>query len=193
MILYEYRFVTLSSYHCLLNQAPFRYGRPQFSSLQTSLPARCDVEGSWEEPFTLTTRLRKSVESHRETTMVNRDPEARPLLPNKVQVTPLPRAQVAVILLARLAEPIAYTQFLPYINSVSYKYLFPIALTYCRRTDGGRVGYRRTGASGLLLRDDCKLTHSLIDSWASSSSPMIEWFISTSSAVHNCILGQPFG
>ncbi|KAG9050204.1 hypothetical protein FS837_007102 [Tulasnella sp. UAMH 9824] len=50
--------------------------------------------------------------------MANCDPEAQPLLPNKLQVTPLPRAQVAVILLARLAEPIAYTQFLPYINSM---------------------------------------------------------------------------
>lgn len=88
--------------------------------------------------------------------MANCDPEAQPLLPNKLQVTPLPRAQLAVILLARLAEPIAYTQFLPYINSVSYGSLFITALTYCRPSDGGMVGYRRTGAGGLLLRDDCK-------------------------------------
>ncbi|KAG8981010.1 hypothetical protein FRC05_003910 [Tulasnella sp. 425] len=50
--------------------------------------------------------------------MANYGAEAQPLLPNKLQVTPLPKAQLAVVLFARLAEPIAYTQIFPYINAM---------------------------------------------------------------------------
>ncbi|KAG8954451.1 hypothetical protein FRC04_011778 [Tulasnella sp. 424] len=41
--------------------------------------------------------------------------EEQPLIPNKRQPTPLPKGQLGIILFARLAEPIAYTQIFPYI------------------------------------------------------------------------------
>ncbi|KAG8981009.1 hypothetical protein FRC05_003909 [Tulasnella sp. 425] len=50
--------------------------------------------------------------------MVNYDSEAQPLLPNRLQATPLPKVQLAVVLFVRLAEPIAYTQIFPYINAM---------------------------------------------------------------------------
>ncbi|KAG8981016.1 hypothetical protein FRC05_003916 [Tulasnella sp. 425] len=50
-------------------------------------------------------------------TQINEDAESQPLLPKK-QVTPLPKAQLAIVLFARLAEPIAYTQIFPYINAM---------------------------------------------------------------------------
>lgn len=58
------------------------------------------------------------MELEREVTLVNDDAEAQPLLPKK-PVTPLPKFQLAIVLFARLAEPIAYTQIFPYINAVS--------------------------------------------------------------------------
>ncbi|KAG8910687.1 hypothetical protein FRC00_007721, partial [Tulasnella sp. 408] len=57
------------------------------------------------------------MELEREVTLVNEDAEAQPLLPKK-PVTPLPKFQLAVVLFARLAEPIAYTQIFPYINAM---------------------------------------------------------------------------
>ncbi|KAG9015942.1 hypothetical protein FRB90_004118 [Tulasnella sp. 427] len=57
------------------------------------------------------------MELERERTLVNEDAEAQPLLPKK-PVTPLPKGQLAVVLFARLAEPIAYTQIFPYINAM---------------------------------------------------------------------------
>ncbi|KAG8945425.1 hypothetical protein FRC04_000800 [Tulasnella sp. 424] len=48
------------------------------------------------------------------------DIEQQPLLAKgKMQRTPLPVAQLAVICLVRLAEPIAYTQIFPYINAMT--------------------------------------------------------------------------
>ncbi|KAG8961328.1 hypothetical protein FRC00_012572 [Tulasnella sp. 408] len=41
--------------------------------------------------------------------------EDQPLIPSKQIPTPLPKRQLAIILFARLAEPIAYTQIFPYI------------------------------------------------------------------------------
>ncbi|KAG8954450.1 hypothetical protein FRC04_011777 [Tulasnella sp. 424] len=41
--------------------------------------------------------------------------EEQPLIPNKRQPTPLPKGQLGIILFARFAEPIAYTQIFPYI------------------------------------------------------------------------------
>ncbi|KAG8886153.1 hypothetical protein FRB97_007191, partial [Tulasnella sp. 331] len=46
------------------------------------------------------------------------DAERQPLLPKKFGCTPLPKEQLAIICLARLAEPIAYTQIFPYINQM---------------------------------------------------------------------------
>ncbi|KAG8985134.1 hypothetical protein FRB93_006086 [Tulasnella sp. JGI-2019a] len=46
------------------------------------------------------------------------DAEQQPLLPKKLKRTPLPKKQLAIICLARLAEPIAYTQIFPYINQM---------------------------------------------------------------------------
>ncbi|KAG8991134.1 hypothetical protein FRB93_002914 [Tulasnella sp. JGI-2019a] len=46
------------------------------------------------------------------------DAEQQPLLPNKIKRTPLPKKQLAIICLSRLAEPIAYTQIFPYINKM---------------------------------------------------------------------------
>lgn len=57
------------------------------------------------------------MEFERVAAQINEDAEAQPLLPKK-QVTPLPKAQLAIVLFARLAEPIAYTQIFPYINAV---------------------------------------------------------------------------
>ncbi|KAG9050198.1 hypothetical protein FS837_007096 [Tulasnella sp. UAMH 9824] len=57
------------------------------------------------------------MELEREATLVNEDAEAQPLLPKK-PVTPLPKFQLAIVLFARLAEPIAYTQIFPYINAM---------------------------------------------------------------------------
>ncbi|KIO26760.1 hypothetical protein M407DRAFT_234206 [Tulasnella calospora MUT 4182] len=57
------------------------------------------------------------MEFEREVTLVNEDAEAQPLLPKK-PVTPLPKFQLAIVLFARLAEPIAYTQIFPYINAM---------------------------------------------------------------------------
>ncbi|KIO26752.1 hypothetical protein M407DRAFT_234198 [Tulasnella calospora MUT 4182] len=50
--------------------------------------------------------------------MATCDAEAQPLLSTKPQVTPLPRAQLAIILFLRVVEPIAYTQLFPYINAM---------------------------------------------------------------------------
>lgn len=50
--------------------------------------------------------------------MATCDAEAQPLLQNTPHVTPLPKAQLAVILCLRLAEPIAYTQLFPHINAM---------------------------------------------------------------------------
>ncbi|KAG8991118.1 hypothetical protein FRB93_002898 [Tulasnella sp. JGI-2019a] len=47
------------------------------------------------------------------------DAEQQPLLPNRLKRTPLPKKQLAIVCLARLAEPIAYTQIFPYINQAS--------------------------------------------------------------------------
>ncbi|KIO34744.1 hypothetical protein M407DRAFT_210146 [Tulasnella calospora MUT 4182] len=41
--------------------------------------------------------------------------DEQPLIPSKRNPTPLPKRQLAIILFARLAEPIAYTQIFPYI------------------------------------------------------------------------------
>ncbi|KAG9035199.1 hypothetical protein FRB95_011933 [Tulasnella sp. JGI-2019a] len=46
------------------------------------------------------------------------DAEQQPLLPNRLKRTPLPKKQLAIVCLARLAEPIAYTQIFPYINQL---------------------------------------------------------------------------
>ncbi|KAG8908214.1 hypothetical protein FRC01_007476, partial [Tulasnella sp. 417] len=55
-----------------------------------------------------------------EIAMAGEGAEAQPLLPKsqKPETTSLPKAQMAVILFARLAEPIAYTQIFPYINAM---------------------------------------------------------------------------
>ncbi|KAG9001956.1 hypothetical protein FRB93_011928 [Tulasnella sp. JGI-2019a] len=46
------------------------------------------------------------------------DAEEQPLLCNKRKRTPLPKRQLAIICLCRLAEPIAYSQIFPYINQM---------------------------------------------------------------------------
>lgn len=52
--------------------------------------------------------------------MTSESAEVQPLLPKaqKPETTGLPKAQMGVILFARLAEPIAYTQIFPYINAM---------------------------------------------------------------------------
>ncbi|KAJ7153534.1 major facilitator superfamily domain-containing protein [Mycena crocata] len=42
--------------------------------------------------------------------------ESQPLLPGKAATTPLPKAQLAALCIARLSDPIGYTQIFPYIN-----------------------------------------------------------------------------
>ncbi|KAG9051562.1 hypothetical protein FS837_004072 [Tulasnella sp. UAMH 9824] len=46
--------------------------------------------------------------------------EDQPLIPSERKPTPLPKRQLAIILFARLAEPIAYTQIFPYIAQVEW-------------------------------------------------------------------------
>lgn len=84
--------------------------------------------------------------------------EDQPLIPSKRSSTPLPKRQLAIILFARLAEPIAYTQIFPYIAQVSalcpsfaksrsQRYILDgRGATHCNRQEENRV----------LRRLDCK-------------------------------------
>lgn len=47
------------------------------------------------------------------------DAESQSIFHQKPADTPLPKTQLAVVLLISLAEPIAYAQIFPYINAVS--------------------------------------------------------------------------
>ncbi|KAG8895311.1 hypothetical protein FRC01_012452, partial [Tulasnella sp. 417] len=51
-------------------------------------------------------------------TCSTKDIESHPILLQKGEVTPLPKTQLAIILFARMAEPIAYAQVLPYLNAM---------------------------------------------------------------------------